>query len=310
MKQRIDYIDNAKGILILLMVIGHIFPHGYVQTFIYTFHMPAFFVINGILFHYSSSLRMPVHKMILQRTYSLLVPFLFFEIIAMFVQMYVYGVLLNVKGYIYGLLTLTYYNDPCWFLIATFCANVIFVLLQKIKNDYIIGTITVVITVFCYWNPLQITQPDILRSGLALGFITLGYYGSKLLLMDSKIYFFVSIVITVVVSAMQGETSFVEFNFKNPILYVLGAISGTYMILFIAKIFKSTLIEYLGKNSLIVMATHWLFIMCIHKYCGTIDLPVSVGIITLIVIVGLEFPICYLMGKYIPFLVGKRKNVR
>lgn len=51
---RMLYIDISKGILIILVVIGHILNFEYfltksIKTIIYTFHMPAFFVISGIL---------------------------------------------------------------------------------------------------------------------------------------------------------------------------------------------------------------------------------------------------------------------
>ena len=56
MEKRIEYIDIAKGIGILLVVIGHIvygnnypIPHaGRISNFIYSFHMPLFFIISGL----------------------------------------------------------------------------------------------------------------------------------------------------------------------------------------------------------------------------------------------------------------------
>lgn len=52
--ERIGYIDIAKGILIILVVLGHIttFPHAItygIKAVITSFHMPAFFIISGIL---------------------------------------------------------------------------------------------------------------------------------------------------------------------------------------------------------------------------------------------------------------------
>ena len=58
MKQRDAYFDNVKGILILLVVIGHLIEPFYLKskfveslyTFIYTFHMPAFIFLSGLFF--------------------------------------------------------------------------------------------------------------------------------------------------------------------------------------------------------------------------------------------------------------------
>ena len=42
--KRISYIDMAKGIGIILVVLGHsIFPSENLTTWIYSFHMPLFF---------------------------------------------------------------------------------------------------------------------------------------------------------------------------------------------------------------------------------------------------------------------------
>lgn len=48
--QRIGYIDSVKTICIFLMVVGHWTSNEVVLTYIYSFHMPALFVISGILY--------------------------------------------------------------------------------------------------------------------------------------------------------------------------------------------------------------------------------------------------------------------
>lgn len=56
---RLTYIDIARGIAILLVVIGHLnqfyrnnldISNPKMLSFIYTFHMPLFFIISGMLF--------------------------------------------------------------------------------------------------------------------------------------------------------------------------------------------------------------------------------------------------------------------
>ena len=42
----------AKGIAIILMVIGHADAPGLLTNFIYTFHMPLFFMAAGYFFNY------------------------------------------------------------------------------------------------------------------------------------------------------------------------------------------------------------------------------------------------------------------
>lgn len=47
---KIDWIDIFKGILIIFMVIGHSTTWG--SSYIYAFHMPAFFFISGYTTNY------------------------------------------------------------------------------------------------------------------------------------------------------------------------------------------------------------------------------------------------------------------
>lgn len=48
-KTRLDYIDVTRGIGIILVVLGHLNPGEGVERWIYSFHMPLFFVISGLL---------------------------------------------------------------------------------------------------------------------------------------------------------------------------------------------------------------------------------------------------------------------
>ena len=49
---RIPWIDIAKGITILLVIIGHtVQTGGWVRNFIFSFHMPLFFILSGYTFH-------------------------------------------------------------------------------------------------------------------------------------------------------------------------------------------------------------------------------------------------------------------
>ena len=52
MSQRLAYIDIAKGFAILAMLFGHTAPGDDVNTWIFIFHMPLFFIVGGILLFY------------------------------------------------------------------------------------------------------------------------------------------------------------------------------------------------------------------------------------------------------------------
>lgn len=50
-KKRINFIDVSKALLIYLVFLGHIERYGdAISTIIFSFHMPAFFIISGFFF--------------------------------------------------------------------------------------------------------------------------------------------------------------------------------------------------------------------------------------------------------------------
>lgn len=51
-RQRIDWIDTAKGLCMILVIVGHTLPYGnLMRNFIFSFHMPAFFFLTGYTAH-------------------------------------------------------------------------------------------------------------------------------------------------------------------------------------------------------------------------------------------------------------------
>lgn len=73
--QRIQYIDRLKGLAIILVVMGHVFgfkqPDDGLNTFIYTFHMPLFMFLSGLVISAP-----PRFCKILKKWRRFLVPFL------------------------------------------------------------------------------------------------------------------------------------------------------------------------------------------------------------------------------------------
>lgn len=53
-KNRMTYLDMAKGIGILLMIVGHTISLGWQKDLIYSFHMPLFFVCSGMTMTWSN----------------------------------------------------------------------------------------------------------------------------------------------------------------------------------------------------------------------------------------------------------------
>lgn len=73
MNKRIEYIDIAKGIAIIMVLLGHIdlCPIG-LKSSIYSFHMPLFFILSGYFMKEGIEIRLLIKKLFK----SLMVPYL------------------------------------------------------------------------------------------------------------------------------------------------------------------------------------------------------------------------------------------
>lgn len=48
--ERLSFIDTARGLAIIMVIIGHYLEEGRLVQFIYSYHMPLFFFITGLTF--------------------------------------------------------------------------------------------------------------------------------------------------------------------------------------------------------------------------------------------------------------------
>lgn len=174
MNTRDAYYDNAKYLLILLVVFGHLIQ-SYIHenkliftiyTTIYLFHMPAFILISGYFakgFHQKGYL--------LKITKKLIGPYLIFQGIYSFYYFVIYG-----KD--------TIKLDPfipqwsLWFLISLFCWNVMLFLFTKFKPVYgFILAISLGI-VIGYFDEIN-TYLSLSRTIVFFPLFLLGYYFKK-----------------------------------------------------------------------------------------------------------------------------------
>lgn len=122
MKKQIDFIDTARGIGIFLVVLGHCITKDmaqrsmvlfYIRLFIYTIHMPLFFVISGWLFENNKDryLQKSTGTYIKSKFKAFMIPYLTFSIL-------VYAIVQIVLSFIPQLASLLnrfgYYRISFW----------------------------------------------------------------------------------------------------------------------------------------------------------------------------------------------------
>ena len=333
---RIVWVDIAKGIGIILVLIGHISQNKNLHYFIYSFHMPLFFIISGYL--YSEK-----EQYVRKKAKSILLPYLFWSIVS-----FLYWVLIernlrtqNLNPIIPATNILIarggednyIFNVALWFLPCLFVTEVMFNFLKKrIKNIKILSIIILFFSILGYtYSKLNLIRlPFCLDIALiAIGFYFLGYLWKQKIeiafkqfnnkIWKSYIIIGVMTIVTVVVSQINYGMSMNSLKFNNYFFTYIASISGCLVIYIISNIInKNRMLQFLGRNTLIIMCIHEpikrILIEVIHKVT---NIPTEllrnnifgVIFITLILLIVL-LPCIYIINRYFPILIGKsKKNV-
>lgn len=313
MRERIDYIDKARGVLILLVIIGHIFQSGYVHNLIYSFHIPAFFIISGILFKYSNATQKSYKSIMISKLYTFGIPFIFFEVYGCLTYIVRFGGGQSIFGFLYNTLHLTFNNGVNWFLFTLFFGEMIFVIIKKnIRNKW--GILAIATLCFISGIVLPATNSYIAAFAkilLSVGFLIIGYCFSDYLQTNNLPLMALSIVLTVLITYLNGSVDMNSLRMNNMFLFILGSITGTYLVIQLGRLPLGNLMNYIGKNTILIYGTHNALYVITGNLLGVTDFaytPIFIGIIIFAIVLLVELPLVYIFNRYLPFMIGKKKK--
>lgn len=321
-KERLMYLDVAKGIGILFVVIGHIYAFNkqivdrFFVIWLYSFHMPLFFIISGMLIAYKNE--KDILKFLIKRIKGILIPYVFFSFLSILIFAIMddfdkASIIWNVKISVRGIGI-----DTLWFLPVLFFSEVIFFIMKyAIRNKYLICICSTIIYI-CGNYMLKDNGVLFLFFGricIATGFIMLGNYSLNLINKTNVPYYCLILlfVFQVILSKINGFVDLNNLVLNNKVLYLINSLLGSYLIIEISKkILKSEELVYWGRNSLVVMATHlniiYLFKKLWNIFWGGFCFEYITGLIIFIGLLVIEKMIIYVINNYIPFIIGKNKK--
>lgn len=310
-KKQIEWIDITKGILITLVVLGHLSfskelagglvarpPHsiemiwGGVICWIYSCHIPGFFLVNGVLKNRTSYIEKGyTFNNLVSKQAKVIKYYIFFS--SVFFLRYVFQALYgsndweDVAEFIYNTCTLVGMG-VLWFLPP-------FVFSQFLFHYYVTGkglvkSILIAFIFFSFvssylWGINNITDNQsvivkvlgvISKSFIAFSFVVLGFYLDRFKLFETKLTF---IGLISVLAFSNGLVDMNKLFFNNPILYYFFAITGFMLVVFVSKIVLSrinslkSVFTLWGRESLFIMCTHTIFLI-IHL-CAFISVKIT-----------------------------------
>ena len=320
MGKRIAHYDNARGILILFVVLGHILaaanpdwnikPYNLAHGFLTAFHMPAFFLLSGMLFNTEKWRSRGWGPFLLQKAKTLLVPYLFFELLGILYKHFVLGSVSIADGLLLTL-TLRCNIGADWFLPAMFVSNVLFYAccryLPQGRTGKLLLAVFAALSVFSAWVlPRGLFLDSLIRGFLGFAFMAAGQLLREPLDAHSLPKTTLSFALTVGFAALTlkfAKNDFYECRVTDPPLFLLCGLAGTSFVLGVSKMIRWRPLAWLGENSIVVMGTHQLVLYTLR---GTSSPLWILGI--LILVFGIEVILIWLLDRFCPVLIGKKKS--
>lgn len=273
--KRVMFIDIAKGIAILLMIVGHAIKHGILRNTIFSFHLPLFIITSG-LFYKEKTIKEDIiilMKKLLIPTF--IVTFLIYMInnvyIKGFLDAFIESIKVIVTGWSYkAKIDYSFEGvNVVWFIYLLVGIRLLFRINKKIaKNNEIYLFILVIVEMFIgyilgakgYWLPWSL---DV--AFLSVFFYYIGYVLNKYNLLEKIFSDYKILTLILIIWIIGIKYSWIELairRYPHGCFSLITATAGSIIILKISKIIEekfkrcSKVLSFCGENSLYILFGH------------------------------------------------------
>ena len=272
-------VDVAKAIGIVLVVFGHSpgMP-ALAVVLIFSFHMPLFFFLSGML--HGASRGTPA-EVIRRKARTLLVPYLFFFCLSLAYWLATRNLGdrarkfegVTVTDAIHGLFTGRssdlFVNEPLWFLPCLFVCTALYVLLRRRLAPLTILGCALAVVAAWNWTDGWATR---LPWGLDIAWVAMIFYAAGDALRNSRwtlsswpprqVAMMLPLVLLVwLMAALRlGRVDLARANFGDSLgLYLATALLGIAMVLMVSRLVPSNaVLRWLSEHTLIIFPLHGL----------------------------------------------------
>jgi acyltransferase len=326
---RIKFIDLAKGIGIFLVVMGHSMEPR--SAFIYSFHMPLFFLLSGYFYRYES-----FKTTLLGKINRLLIPFYFFSVLSWCIYLLKIVYISDKDGIISYIMSFGQIiiglnpdvgNVPLWFLPCLFSTSLLYWGIQKLTTHPVYSSIFVFILSLIGYYAYSLNlenlpfRPEVACS--AIVFYHLGYCTNKYNFTDRlrniSIYGFLVLIcllpfiqtFLIYLNTLYSHSHRVNM-YSNTlgnyfIFYICALVGIIHIIALSLKINKINIVNWYGKNSLIILAIHFPItnqVIKIYPFLPSVLDNYTKGVIAACITMAICYPFILFFQHCFPKLSG------
>ena len=319
-KARESWVDVVKGLAIVFVVMGHVVTSyrnsgflteakafNFICDFLYTFHMPLFFMISGYLSGKSQKTE-PVKLAIVRKCITYGIPYLIFSVAAVglnFLASAVVNTQLNIADL---LLIVVYPISSLWFIYALLIISVIQLLVKRLlgerKTTFILLTVSFLVKIAAH---LVGELDGVVASGFSQCVLfDAGKYWFWYVLGESAIPVFAAerrrtlkeipnwicaVATGLYVGIVYTMQYIISIQLLDIILSLLGAVLCC---IWAIKIYQSPVLEYLGKQTFPIYLLHGYVISFVRVVLTKLHIPLLAGFVPLL--------LCTALGVILPLI--------
>lgn len=327
-KKRIVWIDQLRGLAFYLVVLGHAGVGGVLKDWLYSFHMPLFFIISGLNLNIEKIYNTRFRDYALRLAKRMLVPYLWLQMIGLLIKNSAYfagkGKFLDLSELLTGIFVgnsriMNAPSNAMYFLLLLFVAQLgIWAVVKVTKGNkaYMLG-IFFVLTVISLCTQMK----DVLWHLNVVPVAMLLVFTGRLLMdfyveHEEKIsriklpYYTALCVVLFAVGALlmvnNGRVSIHANLYGNDfVVYLISALcSSIAFSLVVIKLPETKLFSFIGMNTLFILGVHepviyWFKVFC-QEHWSKLWLCLLISVICYFGLV----PLAYLATKFAPYLCG------
>lgn len=318
--ERVYWVDNAKAVAIILVIIGHsgIYPES--RAWIYSFHMHLFFFISG----YCYTHRLTFHQLVINRFNTLMVPYFVFGVIfcVFWWLRRFYGDSPDLTHSILYPLENVLSFEKFWFLPCLFIVSLIFFFVSNKLNfkNFIPFALPMILIHYLLKNFITDLSIVISISFNAVVFYATGYMYKTSAVKINRYFILLLIPLnTVLFSYAFSRHGLISIDTPN--IYFLSyplALTGIFIFIILSDIIsKNIILSFIGANTILIYLLHGyppavyerifeLIGLDIHVRPNPLYLATFNSIINIVVLV----PGIIVINKFFPWMRGFKTDLR
>ena len=281
-KQRIEWLDMAKGYGIILVIIGHC-DMPVIPLYIFAFHIPLFFFLSGYLF----SLKDNFKSFIETKYERIIIPY-----ICLSIPMILFALFYN-NRYTFGLediweevssFIIQKRHTTLWYLSTLLVLNIIMYPIKRYINEPLFKVFIILCLclsgLFMWQFNIKALPWNIDAALVVIPFFYAGYQlngkldGEKIKKTSKLLVCSTILILGIVVGVLNHLNCYTSgkmvdiFNsrFNNEWLTYIVATLGISMVILISMCHQNRIISYIGRNSLLYFAWHQTIILPFLSY--------------------------------------------